>query len=133
MRHPERWGAALALLAPLALVGCAPEPTVCPDIGWFNKLIVEVPEGVADVTVCEPADCDDPDAALQPYPSPDPDAENQWLFTTGMTSPAELRIEVRDAHGTVIARKDVSAAWERIGGAEQCGGPGEAKVTITAP
>lgn len=60
--------------------------------------------------------------------------EDSWRVRFEMTSPASVTVRALDTDGAVLAEEDFALEWVRVGGSEQCGGPGEAgPVTLRIP
>ncbi len=129
----------LTLVSLLWLVACSPSSRVCPAVGWVNRLTVELDgevSRVADVQLCIEQACA-PLASGTPVgelaqvglarQAPDTDV---WVFTTGMSAPELFSVRAHDADGAVLADVEVTATWIRVGGSEECGGPGRATVTV---
>lgn len=133
--------AGFAVLATFGATACGTGSPSCPDIGWFNELIIEVDEnmrGVDSVHVCAGSECipnsrhdlDSPDITNVALQIRDV-ARGQWIFTTGMDTPGEVTVRVDDAFGGVLTEKIVEPAWARVGGTPQCGGPEMATVVMS--
>lgn len=123
----------LIVAASLAMSGCGIVGTTCPAIGWINTMTVEVPGGasrVADVQVCTPAGCSPTDPAEllsdPEIPSSQGVQGDTWTFSLGMSAPESVTVRALSAEGEVLAEIDAALEWHRVGGSEQCGGPGEA-------
>ena len=138
-----------------AVVGCS-FSNVCPAIGWINTVAVTLDghtQDVAVVELCADNVCSVPhqiqSTSGEPAPtktlSPSqlatgtslPDAtgalfhasqssEHSWEIATGMSTPKNATVRALSARGEVLAERDVTLNWSRVGGSESCGGPGEA-------
>lgn len=143
--HASRGGARSGLVAGatlllgLALPACAPTVTACPAIGWINELTIQLEGHVSEVAkvqlciqeLCVPADDGvAPDALEQVAPMPEGGTADTWLFSTGMSTPDAFTVRVLSTDGTILTDVEAMPEWVRVGGSEQCGGPGEATVTV---
>jgi len=138
-----------------AVVGCS-FPTVCPAIGWINTVTVTLEgqtQDVAGVELCADNACSVPrqnqPTSDEPAPvetltpsqlatgTPSPGAtgvpfhasqssDHSWEIATGMATPKNATVRALSASGEVLAERDVTLNWSRVGGSESCGGPGEA-------
>ena len=123
--------------ATVGLTGCTPLPSACPAVGWSNALTVELEgdtSGVSEVQLCTddgcaPAENIDPTGPLGQI-SVAGRTGDTWSFSTGMTNLDALTVRTIAADGAVISETEVTPEWVRVGGSEQCGGPGEATVTV---
>lgn len=139
---------AAVLLLSLAGSGCA---TACPAIGWVNAVNVELDgnaDAVAAVELCFDGVCTESapfvrvtDVPLRPMTALTEDVataapsenslvfstenigERTWRisFTTG--TPDSITVRAVSATGDVLAERDATLEWQRVGGSEQCGGP----------
>lgn len=153
MGRIRRSGVAAVLLVTLAVTGCS-ITTACPAIGWTNTATIHLNgnvDGVATVELCADGVCatsdplvQEPDEPLRvltpeelasPAPSrhtlPSPFSisrvdERNWKAKVAMTTPETLTLRALNSTGQVLAEQDVALQWRRVGGSEQCGGPGEA-------
>lgn len=123
-----------ALAMAFTLTGCGVS-YVCSAVGWSNTVIVDVDEdggAVSAVEVCDERGCSgefSPDGVTGF--SPPQKTDEGWVFQLpDMSTPDELIVRALDADGSVIHEATVTPQWNRIGGSEQCGGPGEARVRI---
>lgn len=58
--------------------------------------------------------------------------DRTWRFQLMMRTPEVAVIRARTAEGKVLAEREVSLQWTRVGGSGQCGGPSTAApVTLT--
>lgn len=132
---------ARARIAPLvALVGaalllpsCASEDIVCPAVGYFQTLTVELEGGVAavdDVKICVDDRC-------SPSTTPPDDlpvvtggmtTAGEWVFT-GLF-PEDFTVRLFDSGGAAIADQAVDPDWVLTGGSPECGGPTAATVVV---
>jgi hypothetical protein len=122
--------AALAIV--FTLTGCG--GSTCSAVGWSNTVVVEVDDGVAvsTVEVCDERGCSNAPApdGLTGFSSPQRTGDG-WVFELpDMSTPDELIVRALDANCTVLREVTVAPEWKRIGGSEQCGGPGEARVRL---
>ena len=128
-------------LTGVALTGCD-ATTACPAIGYGNVLTVALADGwppdagrtvhlecpgPCDVVAVRTGDGDSGDGASAPLNG----ASVSFPFTGGR--PASVVVAVLDTAGTELARVETELEWVRVGGSEECGGPGEATVTVPAP
>jgi hypothetical protein len=143
----------------VALSGCSTFGA-CPAIAWNNTVIVKLEGATRNVSVvemCVAGVCSVPGPVLQssddpvrletldpqqlgsyspaptsvplPYPVSRSD-DGSWRISTEITSPDEVTLRVLSASGEVLAERDVTLDWVRVGGTEQCGGPAEAGPII---
>lgn len=123
------------LVSLTGLAGCA--PFACPAIGWSNTLVAQLDgdtSAVAHVQLCTddgcaPVEGGDPSGPLGSVQLEAQDA-GSWTFSIGMDRPDQVTVRTLAADGTVLSDTEVAPAWVRVGGSEQCGGPGEATVTV---
>ena len=126
----------MLLLFPVA--GCA---NACTAVGWFDELEVEVTgsgaEEVDRLEVCFDGSCfssgaNDPDEA---GPRPDTVAVARsgtgWTVTTSMQTPDTVQLRASSESGEVLTEHTVDLSWKRVGGSARCGGPHEARTTIS--
>lgn len=66
-----------------------------------------------------------PTATVFPYGATKVD-DRSWKFSLDMTSPKDATVRALTADGEVLAERDVTLTWTRVGGSERCGGPSEA-------
>lgn len=139
---------AAVLLLSLAGSGCA---TACPAIGWVNAVNVELDgnaDAVAAVELCFDGVCsesapflrvtDEPLRLMTALPEDAETAapvegslvfstarvdERTWRITFTTEAPDSITVRAVSATGAVLAERDVTLEWERVGGSEQCGGP----------
>jgi len=129
--------AALVAGATFALTGCTSLPSACSAVGWSNSLTVELEgdtSGVSQVQLCTEDGCApardiDPSGPLGQI-SVARQAGGTWSFSTGMTNLDALTVRTIAADGAVISETEVTPEWVRVGGSEQCGGPGKATVRV---
>jgi plasmid stability protein len=127
--------AVAGLVAAMWLTGCA--PSACPAIGWSNTLTVQLDGDASAVDQvqlctddgCAPAEEFDPSGPLGQVTVEGSDGDS-WTFSLGMTRPEQLTVRALAADGTVLSDTQVSPEWVRVGGSEQCGGPGKATVAV---
>lgn len=124
--------AALAMV--FTMTGCG-VTTSCTAIGWSNAVVVEVADDGVDVSTVEV--CDERGCSNEPSPdgvtgfSSPQKTDEGWVFNLqDMSTPDELVVRALDAEGSVLREITVAPEWKRIGGSEQCGGPGEARVSL---
>lgn len=124
----------IVVSTPMALAGCGLIPVACPAIGWSNVIVVAGPaEGITAVDLCDERGCG-ADGASRPDVSgiqpPSTDGID-WTFSLAdMSTPDVVSLRATRADGTVIVRDGVAVQWTRVGGSEQCGGPGEARIDL---
>lgn len=74
-----------------------------------------------------------PSQYFSPYTASRRDGDS-WAVNLDMDAPKNVTVRALDADGTVLAEDEYALEWVRVGGSEQCGGPGEAgPVTLTVP
>ncbi|MCJ1707059.1 hypothetical protein [Microbacterium sp. VKM Ac-2923] len=134
------WRATLAgivLMVPVVLSGCGSVfPVECPAIGWSNTIVVTGPaDGVSAVDLCDERGCAAESArrpdllGIQP-PSVD---GTVWTFSLpDMSTPDVISVRATGTDGAVLVREGIAVEWTRVGGSEQCGGPGEARMDLEA-
>lgn len=129
----------IVLVTTWGLAACSPPGVACPAIGWINELTVTLDGNVApvaDVKLCIDEACvpmatgTPPEELAQVGLATQNGTTDEWVFTTGMSTPERFSVRVYNANGEVLADRDVTAEWVRVGGSEACGGPGEATVTV---
>lgn len=129
----------LGIAAVLGLTGCTTLGVACPTFGWVNELTVTLDGGnsrVVDIKLCiadacAPVDGGYPPGELSQVALAEQDGSTDtWVFTTGMSTPSQFTVRVYDADGIALSGTPVTPEWVRIGGSEECGGPGEATVTV---
>ena len=130
--------AAALVLAGAVLAGCT--PTACPAIGWGRTLTVDLADGWPPATGrTVHLECAEPCEVLTAWPDDTGEGPSApVLGTTATFHPTSGSFDsvvatVRDADGTELARLESALDWRRVGGTEECGGPGEATLTIPAP
>ena len=111
---------AVAALVLAVLTGCAPE-RVCSTIGWSNTVVVQLGPGWTDRDAASVRVADVPVVPLTDG------SADVWL---DMSSPGTVEVTVLDAQGEVLAEREADLDWRRVGGTEECGGPGEATVVV---
>ncbi|MEJ1087846.1 hypothetical protein WDU99_05905 [Microbacterium sp. Mu-80] len=130
---------AAALVLPLGLSACTPPVVACPAIGWINELAIALEGDVSDVAdvllcvdgICVPADDGVvPDELAQVAPMSQSSTGNRWVFSTGMSTPDAFTVRVLSTDGAIRTEVEAAPDWARVGGSEQCGGPGEATVIV---
>ena len=123
----------------LGLAGCSSPGGVCSAVGWINKLTITLTGDLSDVAdvklcvedQCAPTDNSQPSEALAQVTHAQQDGSTgTWIFMTGMGSPADFTVRVYAADGTVLSDAQSAPEWVRVGGSEECGGPGEATLTV---
>ncbi|TIH30825.1 hypothetical protein [Subtercola vilae] len=136
--------AMVGAVAMLALSACAsPFGQACTAIGWINSLDVRLDgtadavAGVAWVELCDDSGCSKtaeqvramqtatPGAALPLYQASASGAAS-WNVSVGMSRPAQVTVTAYAADATVLGATAATPEWARVGGSEQCGGPGAA-------
>ena len=123
-----------ALMVSAVVSGCSVSD-VCPTIGWDNTVTVEL-EGttsnVSSVELCVDGECSGPaPTQLSPDASVGID-EHSWEISTIMATPENVTIRALSPSKEVLAERDVTLNWVRVGGTEQCGGPAETDpITLT--
>jgi hypothetical protein len=146
------------------LLGCSMLPQLaCPAIGWVNMATVTLKgtvqkvhtvqlciEDTCSVTADEMLRQDEPlqlataiPDAQSAVPTSAPTTvppiglrvdDHTWTFQVGMSAPKAVTVRASSADGTVLAERKVTLEWTRVGGTEQCGGPGEAgPVILSSP
>jgi hypothetical protein len=106
-------------------------------MGWSNTVEVNL-EGPAVAHVDRLGFCMDP-GCLVPTTAPTQFPETgggpylatalndgRWRVEFGMSAPAEVTIEAFAADGRTLGRTVSELDWRRVGGSEECGGPGQA-------
>ena len=142
------------------LIGCSVLPQLaCPAIGWVNMASVTLEgavqkvdtvqlcvDGACSITADQLQRLDEPltiatelPDAQGPAPTSAPTTvppiasridDHTWTFQVGMSAPKAVIVRARSADGTVLAEREVTLKWTRVGGTEQCGGPSEAGPVI---
>ncbi len=128
--------AGVVLSTPIVLSGCGLVPVACSAVGWTNTIVVTGPaEGVTAVDLCDDRGCGADGASradLSGIQPPSVDGAD-WTFSLpDMSTPDVVSVRATRADGTVIVRDGVAVEWTRVGGSEQCGGPGEARIDLGA-
>ncbi|HEY9324791.1 MAG TPA: hypothetical protein VIP50_07665, partial [Agromyces sp.] len=60
--------------------------------------------------------------------------EGTWRISFPTQSPDSLTVRAVAATGEVLAEREVTVEWERVGGSEQCGGPSEGEpISLDIP
>lgn len=104
--------------------------------GWSNTLTVQLDgdtSAVDQVQLCTDAGCapaEDVDllGPLGLIRATEHDGDT-WTFSVeGL--PDTFTVHALAADGTVFSDTEATPEWARIGGSAQCGGPGEATVTV---
>jgi hypothetical protein len=151
--------AVLAAGAMLAGCSTTPQ-FACTAIGWTNKATVTLDgavqkvhivelcvDGACSVTASEmqrqdvplqlataiPQDAQGPTPTSAPAVTPPIGSrldDHHWTFSMGMSSPKRVTVRANSAGGTVLAEREVTLRWTRVGGTERCGGPAEAAPII---
>lgn len=130
---------AFGLATLLGVTGCSSLGTPCTAVAWFNELTITLTGDFVDVTdvklciedQCAPVDGSQPPAALSQVKLAEQDGSTgTWVFKTGMSSPENFTVRVYTADGTVLSDTPAEPQWVRVGGSEECGGPGEATLTV---
>lgn len=139
------FGLAGVLLLSLALSGCA---VACPAIGWINAVNIEIDghrDDVASVELCVDGVCaaaapvlrgaDEPLTVMTALPEEGSTAaplvsfsteridERTWRISFPTQTPDLITVRAVSATGDVLAERDATLEWQRVGGSEQCGGP----------
>jgi hypothetical protein len=125
----------LALLS-AALTGCTPS-YACPAIGWINVVEIHImgsADAVASMEVCDETKCTttDPETAPEgtlPWTIAQKNTDT-WQAWLNMDAPDNVAVRATDATGATLADEPMKLSWKRVGGSEQCGGPGRAVVDI---
>lgn len=129
----------------VSLAGCSsPFERACPAVGWINTVEVRLDgtpsaiDRVAWVELCDDAGCstsDAPQAAPAASPAPDPEppyyhaspvGPARWSVNVMMATPENVTVSAYAIDSSVLGEASVPLAWTRIGGSEECGGPGTA-------
>lgn len=127
--------AVAGLVTAMGLTGCV--PFACPAIGWSNTFTVQLDGDTLAVDQvqlctddgCAPAEDVDPTGPLGFVSVEDQDGDS-WTFSVGMNRLEQVTVRTLAGDGTVFSDTEVTPEWMRVGGSEQCGGPGEATVTV---
>lgn len=139
------WVLFAAVLA-VSLAGCSsPFERACPAVGWINTVEVRL-DGtqsaiarVAWVELCDDAGCstsDAPQAAPSVSPAPDPAppyhhaspaGSARWSVNVMMATPENVTVSAYAIDSTLLGETSVLLTWTRVGGSEECGGPGAAE------
>lgn len=143
------------LLVGVTLTGCTmTTPGVCTAVGWINHVSVQLTGSSGDVAaieMCADGVCvsstplphsDEPLHVLTPEElatySPTPTViplspftisqldDEHWRISLDMGAPETITLRALSSTGVVLAEEDFPLEWQRVGGSEQCGGPGEA-------
>lgn len=161
MRRLRLAGLAAAVVLSSTVSGCS---WACTTIGWANAVNVELggnASAVAAVELCADGVCASaapplpasdeplqvmtavPDASAAPSSAPDGGAlrfsteqidERTWRVSFDMQSPDSLVVRAVSATGEVLAEREVTVEWERVGGSDQCGGPSEGEpISLDIP
>ena len=132
-------GRAVAVVgAVLSLAACGEGRGVCPAVGWFDTLTVQLAEDWPDgegrsVRLDCGGPCDPPVLSGDPSRLTAAWEGSTARFTVGMSVPDSVEVTVLGPDGAVLAEVDAAPDWVRVGGSEECGGPHEATVTVPAP
>lgn len=123
------------LVTLMGLTGCV--PFACSAIGWSNTLAVQLDgdtSAVDQVQLCTDAGCAPAEDVDMTGPlgfvSVEDQAGDSWTFSVGMMRLERFTVRTLAGDGTVLSDTEVTPEWVRVGGSEQCGGPGEATVTV---
>src|SRR6185312_7701265 len=139
-------------------------PLACPAIGWSHTVTVVLDgavEKVHTVELCIEDNCsittdqlqDRTDEPLQIATAMPPDTptsaspsnlgappigarldDHAWTFSLMMNAPTTVTVRALSVDDASIASTEVTLHWKRVGGSEQCGGPGEAApVALSIP
>ena len=156
-------GLGAAFLLTLALPGCSVF-YACPAIAWNNTVEVKLEGQRQDVSVvelCADGVCSVPAPVLQQSDDPvrletlDPQQletftpepsvtripyfatkidDSTWNISIEMAAPDKASLRALSESGEVLAERDVSLNWVRVGGTQRCGGPAEAgPISLTIP
>ncbi|TFC47507.1 hypothetical protein [Cryobacterium shii] len=156
-------GLGAAFLLTLALPGCS-VVYVCPAMAWSNTVEVKLEGQTEDVSVvelCADGVCSVPAPVLQQSDDPvgletlDPQQletftpepsvtripyfatkidDSTWNISMEMAAPDKAVLRALSESGEVLAERDVSLNWVRVGGTQRCGGPAEAgPISLTIP
>lgn len=127
------------------MAGCSsPFERACPAVAWINTIEVRLDgtpsaiDRVAWVVLCDEAGCSTSDAqqAAQPE-SPEPDPEPpyyqarpagpaRWAVTVMMAAPENVTVSAYAIDSTLLGEASTPLSWTRVGGSDECGGPGSA-------
>ncbi len=149
------------LMVSVIVSGCSVSD-LCPTIGWSNTVTVKLEGTTSNVSVvelCADGECSGPaPSQLSPDESvgieildplqletftPVPSAihlsffaskvdEHSWEISTIMATPENVTIRALSPSKEVLAERDVTLNWVRVGGTERCGGPAEVDpITLT--
>lgn len=134
----SRWCLAAVLVSLLfPVAGCA---NTCTAIGWFDELEVEVTgdsAGTVDrLEVCFEGSCysgraSDPEESPQLEVVTVEKTGTGWTVSTSMQTPEIIQLSAYSASGELLAEHEVDLSWKRVGGTARCGGPHEAKTSIS--
>ncbi|MER2135637.1 MAG: hypothetical protein ABS910_13255 [Arthrobacter sp.] len=126
----------MPLLFPIA--GCT---NACTAIGWFDELEVEITGGSAGAVerleVCFDGSCYSGGANEPEEAGPQLDivavakTGTGWRVATSMLTPETVQLRASSASGEVLAEHEVDLSWKRVGGSARCGGPHEAKTSVS--
>ena len=134
MRPITVCAAAIILSLSILVSGCG--TTMCPAIGWFNTVNVQLDvSDAARIELCAEAKCtshgDHQDAQESTPYSVERVSESSWKVRLGMSTPDHAVIRAFSPSDHLLARERVTLDWARVGGTEECGGPHQADVTIS--
>ncbi|WP_299168467.1 hypothetical protein [uncultured Arthrobacter sp.] len=112
----------------------APAPTpVKPDTAPASILPPETPGGTGGQSGNVQHPVPPTQRTIMPFSSTRVESD-RWRIDVGMSAPEQVTLRALDADGDVLAEEDFPLEWVRVGGSEQCGGPGEAgPVTLSVP
>lgn len=151
------WKLAVCTFGLCTVVTGCDDSNACIAVAWQNEVSVKLDGDAADVELVEfcvdgvcsipreqPPRDDSPDSSPE-HPSPsttsdtssrykaEQDSQTHWTISMEMTTPEDATVRALSDNGEVLAEKDVSLDWTRVGGSEECGGPHEAgPVTLSA-
>lgn len=141
-RTASKWVLAAGLFTIVVpLTGCG---NACTAIGWVDELEIEVigpgSAVVERLEVCFDGSCysgGGTDTPGQESPVVNVNAvsvvkfETGWKVTTSMQIPETVQLRASSETGQVLASQEAELDWKRVGGTARCGGPHEAKATLT--
>lgn len=124
------------------LTGCtAPLGNACSAIGWLNMVDVTLTgstqhlEQVAWVEFCDADACSSSTqqpattrATTEPLPLYTASSTGlaSWAVNVGMAQPQSAIVTAYGTDSSVLGTVSTALRWNRVGGSEQCGGPGQA-------
>ena len=161
MRRPRLLGLAVAVIMSSTVSGCS---WACTTIGWMNSVNIELDGDAGDVAaveLCTDGVCASsapllpgsdeplqvmtalPEASVTPSSAPADDMlmfsteridEDIWRISFPTRTPDSVVVRAVSATGEVLAEREATVEWERVGGSEQCGGPAEGEpISLDIP